>query len=242
MPTTDRRPTIRRRLAALLAACLLAAASGAAAQEDPANEDAAHAPGFVIEALEPLPGETSEIVFRVDGASGQTPNVMLAGPMGVVEYQEEREGVFDGLGPGTWVLTATEDGHRIAVGRLELEEGMRARVLLTLFSRRSFYADEGIVSVLGFDFDVADNVDEEEEAALRVETDVIGATIAVTGPDGYQRHTSTSEEVELDDLEPGRYHVAVTAPDYGLAQGTFDLLPGRRLELRTRMEAIGPNR
>ena len=244
MPTTEtktiERPGGRAALAALLLALLLLA--GALAQEDPVteNEDPAHAPDFVLEGLEPTPGEPGAVAFRVEGADGQTPNVTLVGPGGVVAYDEAREGVFEGLEPGAYAVAATEDGHRLAVGTLELGAEERAGVLLTLFSLSSFWEDEADATFLGFTIDVADNVDDDGEAELVVAAAAaVDGTIVVTGPDGLQRTSGTAGEFALEDLDPGRYHVAVTAPEREMAQSTVELGASQRVRLEARPEAGG---
>lgn len=223
------------RLAALVAAAALLL-PGALAQEEPVtrNEDAAHTPDFVVERLEPTPGEPGAIAFRLEGADGQTPNVVLVGPGGVVAYDEAREGVFEELAPGTYAVAATEDGHRLSVGTLELGAESRAVVLLTLFSLSTFWEDEADANLLGFRIDVADNDGDEGEAALVVAAELEDGTIVVTGPDGFQRTSGTSGEFSLRELDPGRYHVAVTAPDHGLAQHTVELSAGQRVRLEAR--------
>ena len=243
----------------LLLALLLMVAGAAVAQDGNGQQDGGQAEPPVDAPVDP-PDEGArgrvpmfEVVERteidevgvnlyvdVEVASNQEPDIVIAGPGGLLLEEEGRELVFESLPQGDYMVAATAEEMRLAYGTLTAEDGHRVVVRLHVFDLRAYYADESDTPILGiFNLDVADNVaDGEASIAIDVEP---GGKIAVVGDDGYaETFISAQDSRVLDDLEIGRYVVAATLEDYRLSVAYVTLEEEDEALLEFELESAQP--
>lgn len=223
---------------------LLALGAGSLALGQNAPEDAREStaeadgrvPSFEVtdRSSEAQAGVSLSVTVEAEGIA--TPQVVLAGPGGVLLQATGSRASFPDLPQGDYLVAATAEKLRMAYGTVNATDGEQIDVTLRLFDQRIQYADPSDTSILGiFTMDVADNV-ADDTGAIEIGVSP-SAKMAAIGSDGYTAVFPTGAEARvLEGLEPGQYVVAMTVETRALAFATVIVNENERITFDVQMQ------
>jgi hypothetical protein len=191
--------------------------------------------------------ERGELLVRTVSPSDQAVDVVLIGPYGyknVLEVQAEQ--VVEDIPAGTYVVAATDDNLEMVSTKVDVREGQRLPVTLTLnaIDTTDYNPAYEPYSFFDFDYEVIDSPDCGELNILfdyAQDFQPSGLVGTVVGPDDYREDIDgDTETLELDGLVPGDYQIAVSTQGGDLAEGIVEVRAGEAANVTMTLSGITP--